>query len=327
MKKGFGYKNLLTDEMITDMRPPLVKGLPSLDFDGFISYIKNGYAKNVVFLTGAGASVAAGIPDFRSPKTGVYSNLEKYKLPFPEAVFTIDYFDQNPAPFFEVSKLFLVGHFKPVAPHFLTSLFYKHGMLLRVYTQNVDGLDIKAGVPKDFVVECHGSNATNTCRKCGNHATYEEYEEEFKKGQIVYCKKCGTGVVKPDTVFFGEDLPERFYDLNKADFKSADLLIVIGTSLKVDPCSELPGKCRLDCPRIMINKKAVATFREKLAIDEDNHVLIDLEEKNKKEKFKFGHITNRRDIFLGGDCEATCERIIEALGWKEEYLAMKEQWK
>ena len=60
------------------MQAKLVDGLPSLDFDGLISYIKSGHAKNIVFLTGAGASVAAGIPDWRTPGTGVYSNIEQY---------------------------------------------------------------------------------------------------------------------------------------------------------------------------------------------------------------------------------------------------------
>ncbi|KAH0798392.1 transcriptional regulator, Sir2 family protein [Histomonas meleagridis] len=295
----FNYTKV-SPKMTHPMKPKLIKGLSSLDFDGLISYIKNGFAQNTVFLTGAGASVAAGIPDFRSPGTGVYSNLEKYNLPYPEAPFSIDYFDNNPAPFFEIKQPFLSGDFKPVAPHYMATLFDRHDLLLRLYTQNVDGLDRKAGVSEDKLVECHGTYSTNTCRNCGDKSKHEDYLEEFKTGKVVYCKKCGIGVVKPDSVLFGESLPKRFYHLYPNDFASADLLIVIGTSLKVTPCSLLPGYCRKDCLRVLINKEPVATYEEKVSVDERRNVLVDLAENSHKELFKFGHVTNRRDIFPSG---------------------------
>ena len=304
------------------MKPKLVDGLKSLDFNGLIDYIQNGNAKNVAFLTGAGTSVAAGIPDFRTPKIGLYSNLEKYHLPYPEAVFTIDYFDKNPGPFFDVNKSMMPGVHKPVTAHYLPTLFYKHGILRRLYTQNIDGLDRAAGLPDDYIVEAHGSYARNTCRSCKAKATFEEYKTEMLSGEIVHCHKCKKGIVKPDVVFFGEDLPQRFFDLSKVDFKLVDLLIVMGTSLKVQPCSFIPGYCRDDIPRVLINNCPVATYEEKLAIDEKNKVLVDTIENSNKELFKFGHITNRRDIYLGGDCQETCKQIIDALGWSSEYYQL-----
>jgi len=76
------------------------KILPSPTLEGVAEAIRTGICKNIIVLSGAGISVAAGIPDFRTPGTGLYDNLEKYKLPFPEAIFEINYFKENPNPFF-----------------------------------------------------------------------------------------------------------------------------------------------------------------------------------------------------------------------------------
>jgi NAD-dependent SIR2 family protein deacetylase len=76
-----------------------------------INGFKNNQYKKVVFLTGAGLSVAAGIPDFRSPKTGLYSQLQKYNLPFPEAVFAIDFYKKNPEPFMRLAKEYFKDEF------------------------------------------------------------------------------------------------------------------------------------------------------------------------------------------------------------------------
>ena len=313
------YSNDVTEEMKNKLKPKLVDGLNSLDFDGLISYIKNGYAKRIIFLTGAGASVASGIPDWRSPGTGVYSNLEKYNLPYPEAAFSIDYFLKNPAPFFAIKQPFLSGDFKPSNPHYLAALFSRHDMLLRLYTQNVDGLDRKAGVTEDKLVESHGSYSTNTCTKCHDVSKHEDYLEEFKTGQVVYCRKCKKGIVKPNSVLFGESLPKRFFKLYPSDFIACDLLFVIGTSLQVTPCSQLPAYCGPDCVRVVINKDLIATYDEELVYYEKQNVLMDLAEKSNKGLFKFGHVTNRRDIFLQGDCNVICKQIIDALGWTDEY--------
>ena len=312
------YSKEITEDMKKSLKPKLVDGLPSLDFEGLISYIKNGHAKKIVFLTGAGVSVASGIPDWRSPNTGVYANLEKYNLPYPEAPFSIDYFLKNPAPFFAIKQPFLSGDFKPANPHYLASLFSRHGILLRVYTQNVDGLDRKAGVPEDELIECHGSYSTNTCTKCHDVSKHEDYLEEFKTGKVVYCKKCKKGVVKPNSVLFGENLPKRFFKLYPTDFANCDLLLVIGTSLQVAPCSQLPAYCSSDCVRVVINTNLIATYDEDLVYNEKTNKLIDLDENSHKELFKFNHVTNRRDIFLQGDCEVICKQIIDALGWTDE---------
>ena len=93
----------------------------------------------------------------------------------------------------------------------------------------------------------------------------------------------------------------------------------MGSSLQVSPCSDVPGGVELNCPRVLINRDMVATYDEKIAIDKKNHQLVDLNESRNRQRFKFDHALNRRDIFLGGDLQEQCIKIIEALGWKEEY--------
>lgn len=88
-------------------------------------------AKNVVVLVGAGCSTAAGIPDFRTPGTGLYDNLQKYRLPTPESLFALDQLRHNPAPFYEVAKEMWPGSHTPTRSHRLVAHLHKQGKLLR----------------------------------------------------------------------------------------------------------------------------------------------------------------------------------------------------
>lgn len=109
---------------------------------------------------------AAGIPDFRSPGTGLYHNLQKYNLPHPQAIFELDFFKDNPKPFFELAKELYPGKFKPTICHYFIKLLADKGMLLRHYTQNIDALERVAGVPEETLVEAHGTFYTGHCLNC-----------------------------------------------------------------------------------------------------------------------------------------------------------------
>ncbi len=145
------------------LQNPVLKVLEGNELQHVVDYIKERNPKSWVILTGAGTSVSCGIPDFRTPETGLYSNLAKYGLPYPEAIFDIDYFKENPIPFSILAQAMFPGKFLPAPAHYLAKLVSVKGMLLRLYTQNIDTLDRLAGVAEDDIVEAHGSFEGSKC--------------------------------------------------------------------------------------------------------------------------------------------------------------------
>uniref|UniRef100_A0A8C4NE60 NAD-dependent protein deacetylase n=1 Tax=Eptatretus burgeri TaxID=7764 RepID=A0A8C4NE60_EPTBU len=229
--------------------------------------IHKGLCHRVVVMAGAGLSTPSGIPDFRSPTTGLYDNLQKYKLPYPEAVFDIDYFLQDPQPFFALARELYPGERRPNVGHYFLRLLHDHGLLLRVYTQNIDGLERVAGLPTDKLVEAHGSFSTALCTRCSREHCGDDVKSVIMAGEIPRCKTC-QGIVKPDIVFFGEELPKRFH-LYQVDFPSADLLLVMGTSLEVEPFGSLVHAIRPGIPRVLFNRHAVGPFAHPILAPSD----------------------------------------------------------
>jgi len=260
-------------------------------------------------MSGAGISVAAGIPDFRTPGTGLYDNLQKYGLPHPTAVFELDYFKQKPQPFYTLAKELYPGNFKPTATHYFVRLLHEKGLLLRNFTQNIDTLERQATIPGDKLVEAHGSFATAHCISCHDEADINLVKECVFTDKIPKCSKCD-GLVKPDIVFFGENLPARFFQLMAEDMPKCDLLIVIGTSLQVQPFASLVNKVPSTTPRLLINNEEVGKMNPQLA-------LLGI-----REGFRFGHSSNYRDISLIGDCQKGVLQLAELLGWKDELQAL-----
>jgi len=158
--------------------------------------------KKVLVVSGAGVSVAAGIPDFRSPGSGLYDNLHKYDLPYPEAIFDVDFYIQNPKPFVTLAKEIWPGvNYRPTLTHCFFSLLDKKGILRRVYTQNIDGLEAVAGVTEEKLVECHGHFRSSACVKCRTPYDAEVCQKTMiEHGEAPECNSCG-GSVKPDIVF------------------------------------------------------------------------------------------------------------------------------
>ncbi|KAG8228797.1 hypothetical protein J437_LFUL006676 [Ladona fulva] len=266
-------------------------------------------AKNVIVLTGAGVSVSCGIPDFRS-RDGIYSRLavDFPDLPDPQAMFDINYFRQDPRPFFKFAREIYPGQFKPSPCHRFIKLLEKHKKLLRNYTQNIDTLEKVAGIQN--VIECHGSFATASCTRCKFKVTANEIRKDVFAQRIPMCPKCSQsdvgsfnandkrgdwyrdladqGIMKPDIVFFGEGLPEAFHHAMAKDKEQCDLLIVIGSSLKVRPVALIPSSIPPDVPQILIN-------REQL-----HHLSFDVE------------LLGDSDIIINQLCHMIGE------GWKEE---------
>lgn len=284
---------------------PAANVLSSVDIEGIADLIKSGQAKNIIVMTGAGVSVAAGIPDFRTPGTGLYYNLQKYNLPEPSDVFDIEYFREKPDAFYMLAKELYPGNFVPTYCHYFIRLLHEKGILLRNYTQNIDTLERIAKIPPEQLVEAHGTFGTAHCITCKYEYDSDFVKDAVFKDTIPRCTSCN-GLVKPDIVFFGEGLPERFHDLLQEDFPLCDLLIVIGTSLKVQPFASLVRRVFPTVPRLLINMEAVgeASF-------------MDFIMSGRSGGFKF-NTANGRDVKLLGECQAGVKKLAELIGWGEE---------
>ncbi|RMZ87058.1 hypothetical protein DV736_g5717, partial [Chaetothyriales sp. CBS 134916] len=276
----------LVDESV----PPIT--LYARNLDAVAKYVKERDVKNIVVMVGAGISTSAGIPDFRSPDTGLYANLARLNLPYAEAVFDIGYFRRNPLPFYTLAHELYPGKYRPTVTHSFISLLHQKGRLLKLFTQNIDCLEREAGVPADKIVEAHGSFATQRCIDCKAKYPDASMKEKLAKMEIPRCiQKTCNGLVKPDIVFFGEPLPESFHR-NRSLPAMADLVIIMGTSLQVQPFASLPSFVNVDTPRVLINKELVG-----------------------------GLGSRPDDVLLLGDCDEGVRKLADALGWREDLEA------
>ncbi|TGO91869.1 hypothetical protein BPOR_0016g00160 [Botrytis porri] len=268
--------------------------LSARSIEGIAEFIKSGKAKNIVVLTGAGISTSAGIPDFRSPETGIYANLAELNLPYAEAVFDIDFFRENPAPFYVLAKELYPGKFYPTVSHAFVALIEKKGLLRMLFTQNIDCLERRAGVSSEKVIEAHGSFATQRCIDCKTEYPDDLMKKAIEDADPATClvPQCG-GLVKPDIVFFGEQLPEAIHT-HKMIPATADLVIVMGTSLSVQPFATLPTLAPETVPRLLFNMISVGDFGSRLD-----------------------------DVAVLGDCDSGVRKLADALGWRDE---LEELW-
>ena len=186
-------------------------------------------SNNIVFFGGAGVSTESGIPDFRS-KDGLYN--QKYKYP-PEEILSHTFFINHTEEFFKFYKEKMNSlKYEPNVTHIKLAELEKEGKLKAVVTQNIDGLQQKAGSKN--VYELHGSVLRNYCMKC--HKFYDA-EYVFNSSGVPKCS-CG-GIIKPDVVLYEEALDEETLEKSVYAIANADLLIVGGTSLTVYPASGL----------------------------------------------------------------------------------------
>lgn len=225
------------------------------------SIIEN--SNNIVFFGGAGVSTESNIPDFRS-STGLYKNADNQKYS-PEYMLSHTFFKRNTKEFFEFYKSKMIyTKAKPNKAHLALAELERRGKLKAVITQNIDGLHQMAGSKN--VLELHGSIYRNYCVDCK-----KEYDLDFilKSEDIPKCVKCG-GVVKPDVVLYEESLNMYVMDKSLEYIRSADVLIVGGTSLSVYPAANLIEYYRGN-KLILINKsethfdrRALLTFNDSI---------------------------------------------------------------
>ncbi|KAL9477317.1 hypothetical protein ACSS6W_007158 [Trichoderma asperelloides] len=255
---------------------------------------------NIIVITGAGISTSLGIPDFRSQGTGLYSKLEHLGLNDPQEVFDIEVFKQDPTIFYSVAKDIIPSTDRYTPTHKFLAMLHERGKLLTNYSQNIDNLEVKAGLPKEKLIQCHGSFGTASCVQCRYQIPGEKIFPDIRAGKIPKCTRClsslkasgaapkrkrsagaekkrrrwadndssddnseydipTTGVMKPDITFFGEALPDEFSRrLTENDRDKVDLVIVIGTSLKVTPVSEIVSFLPPHIPQIYVSRQAVS---------------------------------------------------------------------
>ncbi|EXJ85050.1 hypothetical protein A1O3_05725 [Capronia epimyces CBS 606.96] len=309
--------------------------------DHAVSLFKS--AKNIIILTGAGISTSLGVPDFRSTD-GIYNLLKDSVYDDPQELFHIDNFKADPAEFFkQAAKVFpkmqgLVpasGHAgtskaatEPLVPrysstHAFVAMLQSKGKLLTNYTQNIDGLEIAAGVSPSRLIQVHGTLATATCMSCGKQTTARKYMPVVRAGGIPFCK-CSLvkdndktnqhgrtvkkkrkrhefedseseledsttsfpkGLLKPDMTFFGEHISYSYAPRLDTDKRKADLLVIVGTSLKVAPVNDMLLAIPPTVPQIWISKDRCQRQGVKV------------------------------DIELLGECDLILEEIARRAGW------------
>jgi NAD-dependent deacetylase len=191
-------------------------------------------SRSTVALTGAGISVPSGIPDFRTPGTGLWAKVD------PMEVAHIDVFERDPARFWSYYRPRFqgLGDKRPNQAHLALAELEQRGLLAGVITQNIDRLHGAAGSRE--VVEVHGSIETSSCRRCEASYGIDEVEVLFDGSGVAVCPACA-GPVKPDVVLFGELLPEAAMARAQELAERAELMLCVGSSLAVHPVAGLPG--------------------------------------------------------------------------------------
>lgn len=228
--------------------------------------IKN--AKRIVLMTGAGFSVASNIPDFRSAN-GLYN--EKDGEIQPEEILSHHFFISHPDLFYQFyfDKM-LYPDALPNPGHTFFANLEQTGKDVTIITQNIDGLHQLAGSKK--VIELHGSVHRNHCMKCHTFYTMSDLEK-YLDNSVPKCPKCG-GIIKPDVVLYEEGLDNQAIDDALKAISCADLLIISGTSLLVNPAASLPYYYR--GPNIVIVNLSSTPFDKyaSLVIKEKSEVVF-----------------------------------------------------
>ena len=202
-----------------------------------------------VAMTGAGLGTESGIPDFRSPG-GIWSRLDQSDFTYRNYINDIDarirYWRNSPALYAHTHRAV------PHAGHLALTELHQRGVLRRVITQNTDGLHQKAGFPEEDLVELHGTSHWVRCLNCGQRESRESVNLRVETGELPpVCPACG-GIQKTDAVFFGEGIPKDRMDAAADWAGRADVFLVVGTSLVVQPAANLPARAKSKGSKVII---------------------------------------------------------------------------
>eukprot|EP00980_Cylindrotheca_fusiformis_P013123 scaffold3297_cov132-Cylindrotheca_fusiformis.AAC.3 len=289
-------------------------------------FIQSDACQRIVILAGAGMSVVSGIPDFRSAN-GLYATMDADSLTAtqterdlirldPSLALDKRLFLDNQLPCLEVNRQFLLGTQDQVwkatlAHRFVELLHKKTKKLTRLYTQNIDGLEDQCTyLPREKVVPVHGTMDQADCGLCQNEADFEQFCRDVRNNikditgtdptapatsKHIPCRICGYNTLKPSIVLFKSNLPPRFFELMPRDVEDADLLLVIGTSLKVAPANSIVYRVPRTCLRVLVNRDPVGMSLG----------------------MQYGSYAER-DYFAEGDIDPTMLELMTHLGWLDE---------
>jgi NAD-dependent protein deacetylase/lipoamidase len=228
-------------------------------------------AGSVVALTGAGISVPSGIPDFRSPGTGLWENVN------PMEVAHIDAWRADPERFwhFYGHRFQTLEGKEPNGAHRALVELERRGRLDAIITQNIDRLHKRAG--SRHLIEVHGSIDTSSCLACGATYPIADVRARLEDSPIsVPACDCGEPL-KPDVVLFGEWLPQGALEEAYALAAGADVLLCIGSSLEVHPIAQLPGVTRQAGGAVAVITQGPTPWDGRAAVRLDGDVVAELE--------------------------------------------------
>jgi len=206
-------------------------------------------SEKILAFCGAGLSTESGIPDFRSPG-GLWSRYDPKDFYFDRILNN----EKAREIYWKMSTEAwdLIRDAKPNQGHLTLKRLEDQGRLLCIVTQNIDHLHHKAGNSEDKIIEIHGTAVTVSCLQCGKRLPRDEIHERVKAGvRVPYCDSCG-GILKPDTISFGQPMPQDKMQKALQYARMCDLCLVLGSSLVVYPAADIPMEAIRNGAKIII---------------------------------------------------------------------------
>lgn len=205
-------------------------------------------AERIACFTGAGISTESGIPDFRSPGTGLWNKMKP--IQFQDFIASEEARQESWSRKFSGDRTF--ENAVPNDGHYALARLVEEGKCIGIITQNVDNLHQNAGVPDDLVVELHGNTSYASCLSCATRYELADLQAQFSTlGRVEPCSRCG-GIVKTATISFGQAMPENEMRRAQAITDACDLMIVLGSSLTVYPAAGFPEYAKRAGARLAI---------------------------------------------------------------------------
>jgi len=206
-------------------------------------------AEKILVFSGAGLSTESGIPDFRSPG-GVWSKYDPSDFYFDKIISDekarVKYWQMS-TEFYQTMKDAVPNH-----AHLAIKTLEDMGKLIAIVTQNIDHLHHRAGNSPEKIIEIHGTAFSVSCLSCGKKYDRDDIEERIMLGvKVPYCDDC-SGILKPDTISFGQAMPEDKMARAINHALECDLCITLGSSLVVYPAASVPAKAVESGAKLMI---------------------------------------------------------------------------